>query len=254
MTEEILVSSKIFDTVKQKFTDGYNPDNHRSPRNEGTNNVNSMYRMYRHIDMSNKIECSTSKIMERYIDKDIDSILTEQQRIDYWKLIEQAKLVRKKYTHIFNSLNIEKIKKSEERNMSQTTTQYNYLAKLSTDISHIHKIPMVMARKLFLSHKQFNNSDISIQRGHQIGMNNKENDARFTITYLGDAGNYQSTTSDNIQVNNALSKADSLVDQYNSQMQTKRQYDKMILSAEQLAKQKEKENGVVDKKTVNRFR
>lgn len=130
MTEEILVSSQIFDTVKQKFTDGYNPQNHRKPRNEGLNQVGANYKMYRHIDQSNKMQCSTSKILQKYIDRDIDSVLTEQQRIDYWKLIQEAELVQKKYTHIFNSLNVEKIADSEERKVSHTTTQYNYLAKL----------------------------------------------------------------------------------------------------------------------------
>lgn len=151
MTEEILVSSAIFDTIKSKVTDGFGPSNHRPPVNEGAGTVGANYKMYRHIDQSNKIMCSTSKIMEKYIDKDINSILTEKQKIDYEKLIKEAQNVQDKYTNIFNKLNVKQINTTTEKKISNSEIQYNYLAKLSTDISHIHKIPMSMARKLFLT-------------------------------------------------------------------------------------------------------
>jgi len=77
MTEEILVSQSVFDTVRSKMIDGFSPSNHRKALNEGTNQVSPIYKMYRHIDQSNKIQCSTSKILDKYVDRDIDKILNE---------------------------------------------------------------------------------------------------------------------------------------------------------------------------------
>lgn len=72
-------------------------------------------------------------------------------------------------------------------------------------------------------------------------MKNDQSNAKYTITFLGDVNNYKAGTSTDSKVNEALNKADSLVDQYNSQMLAKKEYEKMILSEEKMKEMKEKQ-------------
>lgn len=146
-TEPISVSEENFTILKDKVLEGFKSQNHRSVQNQGSSRLN--YKIYKHIDTSNKQICPTRQILSRFINKDLNSLMSDKEIIDYNKLIEDATILEKKYSHMYKYFTQSHLVKKVDKRIQNNEVQFNYLAKIQTDINHIHKIPMKLAQKLF---------------------------------------------------------------------------------------------------------
>lgn len=74
MYEDILITPLIFNNLKDKVLDGFNyKENNRLPINQGKGTMKGgaiPYKVFKHIDTTQKANCPTKEILQKFTNKD----------------------------------------------------------------------------------------------------------------------------------------------------------------------------------------
>jgi len=178
MYTKIDTNVDLFNSLKSKVLDGYaHKQNFRKPSNEGTNTMKG-FRVFRHIDTSQKQHCPTSEIMKAYENPEYKRNLAPGEYLDYKKLIAGLTEKEQKFSSAYEALNaqgqMDSLKKTE---VKKTLVEFNHLVDIKTKIHHVHKVPRKLIKKIFKKDE--------IGNGESATIGTKGNDG-FDVTYLGE--------------------------------------------------------------------
>lgn len=150
MYNEIQVNSQLFGVIRDKVLDGFTfKQNYRKPLNKDKGTMQG-YKVFKHIDISQKQNCPTSQILKKYTNKDYKAKLNDGQFVDYEKLLLATGEEEKLYSNAYQKLNQEangEIKK--EASIKNAVTEFNHEVSISTKMHHVHKVPKKLIKKIF---------------------------------------------------------------------------------------------------------
>lgn len=77
MFNEIMVNTQLFGVIRDKVLDGFTfKQNYRKPANKDKGTMQG-YKVFKHIDISQKQKCPTSQILQKYTNKNYKAKLND---------------------------------------------------------------------------------------------------------------------------------------------------------------------------------
>ncbi len=119
MLNPIEVFTETYNNIKLKVLDGFNIQvNSRRAVNIGQNSMKG-YQVYKHIDTTDKQKCTSSKILEKYVDPAYKEKLSAGEYKDYQALLLAAQENQKRYSSTLK--NLQRDEKSQTDSLSVKT-------------------------------------------------------------------------------------------------------------------------------------